>query len=665
MLKRNAALTLILLCYLLLGVLYNFTVPIGEGPDEPGHFRYVLFLATAGRLPMQADDGQASDVPGEGHQPPLAYALATPTVAWLPAEARALEMSANGRFVWAGGDEPGAFHRGSREYWPFSPQIRAWHMARGFSLLCGLITIVCTYLAAQALVAHLDTHSGNRFQDSEVSLNGSAYGDTVPVLAAGLVAFNPQFLFTSALVSNDALVTALSAALLCLALRQESEFSIQYSEVPNLKRWSPTLRFTTLGLVFGLALLTKQSALLLGPLLLWAAWWASGGRFVAFGQFSLIWGCTALAIAGWWYVRNWQLYGDLFGLEVFQAEFSTQAFDWRSTEAWMDGFVQLFASCWAHFGWMSLPAPGWTIGVYGVMCGLALLGLMRLATDQWRLTTTASGVSSAIHSPLCGVVLPIALALLWVVAFALTVGLVAWQGRLLFPALASIAVALALGLQELSRFFWSAQRAVEQRNKGTREQESRAPGAAAQQWTMALVALALLGALALAMPFLVIQPAYTWHTVPERVALASIETPLEARFARSWERGMELRGWSGDSQTALGKPYELTLTWHALEKIPKDWTVFVHLVAADETIVAKSDRKPLNGEFGFTQWIGGDWVIDRIRLDVPADLAPDRYELRVGLFDAKRGDRHTIRDKQGEQIGDYVVIGTIELVSPR
>ncbi|MBC8074631.1 MAG: hypothetical protein H7Y32_01025, partial [Chloroflexales bacterium] len=71
---RALPLWLMLGCFLALSLVYNAVVPLGEGPDEGGHFDYVLFLARAGRLPVQArTPEQQSDVPGEGHQPPLAY----------------------------------------------------------------------------------------------------------------------------------------------------------------------------------------------------------------------------------------------------------------------------------------------------------------------------------------------------------------------------------------------------------------------------------------------------------------------------------------------------------------------------------------------------------------------------------------------------------------
>ncbi|NJM05085.1 glycosyltransferase family 39 protein [Candidatus Gracilibacteria bacterium] len=456
MLMRNAALLLLLLIYLLFASIYNLSVPIGEGPDEAGHFRYVLFLASEGRLPVQRAEAKESDVPGEGHQPPLAYALATAAVAWLPAEEHVLEMSANSNFVWSGGDEPGAFHRGSREYWPFSPQIRAWHLTRAINMLWGLVTIICTYQAARVLMGQ---GSGFRTQNSEGRVRHRWCGNMVPMLAAGLVAFNPQFLFMSALVSNDALLTALGAVVLWLALAQEPRAKNQ--------RTKDIAYSIALGAVFGLALLTKQSALLLGPLLLWAGWRASGGHLASFIRYSLTWGSTALAVAGWWYLRNWQLYGDLFGLGAFKAEFSTQPFDWQRVEAWLGGILQLFASFWARFGWMSLPAPRWMLTIYAVIGVAAFVGLIRWAAAGQRepgVRSQESGVRSQesgeqwdsfFRSPRFGLTLPIGMALLWIVSFALTAGLVAWQGRLLFPALSAIAIGMALGLSEVvARLNW-------------------------------------------------------------------------------------------------------------------------------------------------------------------------------------------------------------------
>ena len=124
-----------------LALAWSLAVPIGEGPDEPGHFNYALFLAREGRLPVQQADPAAGDVPGEGHQPPLAYWLMQPALRWLPEEQRVLEMGANPRFRWNGGEEPNAFFRSSRDIWPYQGVARAWHLARAISALLGGATI--------------------------------------------------------------------------------------------------------------------------------------------------------------------------------------------------------------------------------------------------------------------------------------------------------------------------------------------------------------------------------------------------------------------------------------------------------------------------------------------------------------------------------------------
>jgi hypothetical protein len=324
----------LLLAFVLLSSLYNRLVPLGEGPDEPGHFRYVLFLAREGRLPVQHADPSRSDVPGEGHQPPLAYLLAVPAVAWLPADALHIEQTANPQFLWRGGQEAAAFVRASREYWPWRGVVLGWHLARSVSMLLGAVTLACIWGAAHTFFAH-------RF-----SARWAAGG---ALLTAALVACNPQFLFTSALVTNDMLLATLSAALfwLCLAATGSTTGGPR-----------APLRFALLaGALAGLALLTKQSALLLFPLLAWFLWRAADGSVRQAVLLFGVSGGTVALVAGWWFGRNWLLYGDPLGLAAFQATYATQPFEWRSFAAWGSALAQLFASFWARFGWLSLRPP--------------------------------------------------------------------------------------------------------------------------------------------------------------------------------------------------------------------------------------------------------------------------------------------------------------------
>ena len=637
---KHVGILIIVITFVGLATLYSLVIPLGEGPDEPGHAAYVFFLAREGRLPVQRADVGQSDVPGEGHQPPLAYVLAVPLVAWLPPQERRFDLPGNARFTWASGDELNAVAHGSREYPPWSGVVLAWHLGRLVSVLLGAVTVVCTYRAALALLG--------------------AQRHMAALLGAALVALNPQFIFIAALMNNDVLLAALGAALLWLVLgsrRRAAGFAIG------------------VGAILGLALLTKQSALIFAPIALLAIVERAGllrmqnaecrmqkpllsgarravglvrmqneecrmqkplrsgaRRTLGLGLLALI---TTLAIAGWWYARNWRLYGDPLGLGVFRAEFMTQPFAAWRLAAWRDALAQLHDSFWARFGWMNVPPPAWVIWAVTLLELLALVGLLRGAVDALRAPRACWRRWSAGRWSL--LVLPV-LTFAWVVSFAFTAGLVAWQGRLLFPALPAIAILLACGLSRALPI-------------GAGRRANGALGAG--------VCLAL-GAIALWIPFGVIRPAYPFHTLPEPAALAQIGTPVYGRFGLAGERGAELRGWRLEGTARAGRELELVLVWHALERQNRDWTAFIHLVDQRDQILAQDNRLPQDGAFPMTQWVGGDWVEDRHPLRLPANLAPGVYTLRVGLFDQPGTQERTgVYDESDTLVGDYLDIGSI------
>lgn len=612
----HRSLLALVLAFLALCMLYNVITPLGEGPDEPGHAGYVFFLAREGRLPVQCASPCVSDVPGSGHHPPLAYLLAMPAVLWLSPDRRTIDLPGNPRFTWAGGDQVNAASHGSREQWPWDAQVLAWRLARLASTLAGVMTIVCTYLAAAAI---------RRPSNSAAA----AYAETMPLLAASLVAFNPQFVFTASLVTNDTLLAACSAALLWLIM----------SGRPSLRR------ALAVGLVLGLALVTKQSALALAPLALgWCI--AAGGRWqetprrpgwqrlaAMLARMAVVAGVAAI-VSGWWYARNWRLYGDVFGLQLFQAEFITQAFDAASLDAWAGALATLNESFWARFGWMNLPAPAWVHLVYGVVVLAGLAGWIN-AAGRGRLSL--AGAAAACW-PL--VALPV-LALVWLVSFALTAGLVAWQGRLLFPALPAIAIILARGLTG-----W-------QKTQGGQKAMGRL-----HPWRLLLAVFVLLAAW---LPFGVIRPAYPFETLPEPVARAWRGVPVYARFARTTEPGAVIRAWRLEGALRPGATLELTLLWHALSRQDRNWETFVHLVDSGGTIVVDDDREPRDGAYPMAQWVAGDWIEARYLLALPANLPPGAYTLRVGLWDPATNRRAAFFDDDDvrDPEGDHAVLTTV------
>jgi len=91
-----------------------------------------------------------------------------------------------------------------------------------------------------------------------------------------------------------------------------------------------------------------------------------------------------------------------------------------------------------------------------------------------------------------------------------------------------------------------------------------------------------------------------------------------------------------------GDDLDITLYWRALGPAEADYSVFVHLVAPDNGILAQSDARPDGGVAPTTTWSDGEVIVDRHVLRVPEAVPAGDYELYVGMYDAKRGPRQAL-----------------------
>jgi hypothetical protein len=580
-------LTLVLLLYVLLGVRWSLAVPLGEGPDEPGHLHYALFLREHGQLPVQQADPRRSDVPGEGHQPPLAYLLMQPFLVGVQPGSALPDAYGNPEFRWNGGDEPNAYLHGAAERPPFRGLVLGWHLARLGSIVLGLASLLLCWATVRRIWP---------------AALGLALG------ATALVAFTPQWLFQHALVSNDPLLIALTSLLIYQSV-------IAARGMPDGR---PALRGAiACGGTLGLMLLTKQSGLAFLPLPLLALWLGRRDPRSWLAQSIALLG-TAVLLAGWWYWRNWRLYGDPFGLQVFQVTFAVGDFRIGAWESWREGAWNLLRSSWGAFGWLTLPMPDGAYIFAAAGLVLALAGLCTsLGTPLWNGRWRVLAVLA----------LSVVLAFVWTVMFAVTAGMVAWQGRFLFPAAPAIAVLLGVGFAAALRRHTAL-------------------------WLAAVLGLALSGLL----PATLIRPAYATH------ALRAEEVPpptMLHRFDLGWKRGIELRD-ADFERVANGDVLPITFTWHLVEPVDRSWTIFVHLVDAQDEIVAKLDAVPLGGRAPTNSWVPGDWFRDPHRLSL-AGVEPGAYRLRVGFFDPATTERLRVYGDGMDLLGDSVVLGDVRV----
>ncbi len=591
--------TAILIAYVILGTVYNVLVPPFEAPDEVWHYLYVKHFAEGGRLPIY-EEGVSFPMRQEASQPPLFYLLNGWATAWIDTRDAEQVIQYNPHAAvgtaapW--GNRNMMAHT-SQERFPYRGTILAVHLVRFLCTLMGAGTVLCTFALARRLFPSLPW---------------------LALIAAGVNAFNPQFLFIHASASNDVLVTLLSALTLWLLV------SVAYSG-------ASVRRHLALGFTLGLASLTKLSGLLLLPLtalvLLVLARrkrsWNAGVRW-------FLWTFVpAAAVGGWWYVRNWMLYGDPFGLKLMFAVMTPRI--QRPSFAELMGQLEgVFKSFWGVFGWFNLPMDDEVYTALAIITLLGAVGVLKLLGPHLfrRGSPAASSTRGGVPVPSARDGVPaIGLLTLWIVAYILgSVGYIqvlSSQGRLLFPALPAVAILLPLGLAQ-----WLPER---------------------RRRAAMILLVGLLVCLAVIAPFRYISPAYAGSAnVTEEQGSAVTSDP-------NWsvDFGERVRLWGYDlSETAVvaGNRLWLTLYWEGLQTMDLNYSVFVHLVDDRGVIVAQRDSWPGAGNDPTSGWQAGEWKRDIYPLDIPvALLAQGPCRIQVGLYDHATGGR----------LSAYVLEGTV------
>ncbi len=118
-------------------------------------------------------------------------------------------------------------------------------------------------------------------------------------------------------------------------------------------------------------------------------------------------------------------------------------------------------------------------------------------------------------------------------------------------------------------------------------------------------------------------------------------------------------------QVAPGDTLLLTLYWQALSPMTESYTVFTHLLDADEKIRAHMDSEPQGGGLPTNRWTAGQVVQDNYALTVAADALPGPHLLEVGMYLLETMERLPVRDPDGgASMGDRVLLGTVEVVEP-
>ena len=195
---------------------------------------------------------------------------------------------------------------------------------------------------------------------------GEGLRPSLAIAAAGLL---PMNLYMSAYVSNEPLLAAWVSGALALA-----------TGILLAERLRP-VALISLTVILGAALLTKFTALAIAPVIAFfvalRAWWLDGhGPARSLALFGAM-GAGALVLSGWFYLRNWLLFGDplVWNLDVpgaatwwMRPGFHTPGWYARFGEALSYPFFAGYASFWD--------------GLYSTFWGDGLVGGMARASTR-------------------------------------------------------------------------------------------------------------------------------------------------------------------------------------------------------------------------------------------------------------------------------------------
>jgi hypothetical protein len=638
-------LALILILFVLLGSTYALVTPVFEASDELWHYPMISHLADGNPLPVQVfDPRQAGPWNQEASQPPLYYYLGAALTFWIEPsdmeEVRWLNPHVDNGVITADGNTNLVIHNPAAN--PWQGTLLAVRIVRLFSVLLGATTVYLTYRIGREVAP----------SRPEIALG-----------AAAANAFLPMFLFISGAVNNDNLAIPLASLTLLLLI-----LMVKHERMSRLEGQSNGLsatiqRIVLLGVVIGLAVLTKEGTLGLIPLAvgtMGVVAWQQGeqGRAAHHSPstmrrlpaillktlaYSAVMFLPILLIAGWWYYRNIQLYGDWLGWNAFIAVLGQRAHPASLNQLWGEssGFMMAY---WGLFGGVNVPMASWIYRLLNGVVVVSVVGFVIYAIQLLRveIKELVRRVGNPPYIQLRRLLILVErhFSLLVCVLFAAAVvyGLIQWatttwssQGRLVFTAISALTVLMVVGLVG-----WLPSRAA--------------------TWVVGALGAFLLVVAALA-PFLWIRPAYQ----PPRAA-----GTLQESVAIHFGDAIRLNGYRLERRRLQpGESVWLWLEWEALRPMERDWSVFVHL--NDPVIgrpIAQRDMYPGQGLLATRLLKPGERTVNRYYLTIPPTaIAPAELELAVGLYDYDTCPDPCERLPAG-QGSDAAVLETITLDAP-
>jgi 4-amino-4-deoxy-L-arabinose transferase-like glycosyltransferase len=590
----HGALLRLIALYISVGLVYALVTPVLEKPDEDGHYGYILYLQKHGKLPPLAFSG---GFPSEYKQPPLYYVITSILTSYLPDTTDPDDILTVNPYMDF--SVPG-YRNDNRNVFLHPPYMTPPILAsRLVSLVFGLGTVVASYLLTMQLFPKKSR---------------------IPIATAAIVGFHPKFLYIATAVNNDTATAFFgTVALTILTVRlRKSEF---------------THFAVLLGGTLGLASITKVSGLVFFPLTGIGLLVIHRGFSRGFFRDGIIILTTALLIGGWWYVRNGLLYDDPLSLGTHISVNST-------TRPFLDRIKHDLSSI-EHTFWAN---PSRTF-VSQMWLDNLLIRWGRLSLLLLILSLILNYRSASIKNPAWIILLSWPMTFFFLLTTYWTRKSSWAYGRLLFPAIAPIALFFALGWKYV----------LPQRRRQ-------------MALTFGTSIVIIIGVLE---PFVSIYPLYhpwqEWESeqIQHPADMVYVDTKTETPVAR-------LLGYN------LVKPFSspgtylpVELCWEPLSQTTTRYSVFIHLLDLSQLSIHRSPgvwgtrrTYPGLGNLPTDRWTPGKPFCDRVLVQISPDTpTPLGAAIEIGFIDSKNDTRLQAVTTEGEPFDLAVFRGT-SILSP-
>jgi hypothetical protein len=532
--------------FLGLAIFYSTTTPLFEKPDENWHFAVAMYLLEEGTLPQNKPDAPVHYAQQQANQAPFYYLTLSPILRLMGFQelttgylelAKRNEGARIGYNKWLNDNQ--RFYIQGRCEGACAETLSAGYVGRALSIVYVSVGILFMGLAVR-----------RAFPDMPA----------LWALTSALVAFNPQVLHIASSVSND----GLSIMLMSMGV---------YLVIGWLQGEQGVRQVALMGLVAGLALLTKVSAgalgLMIGLLLLWGSKQRIRDLFVL--------GVASFVACGWWIIYNLIVYGELTGVDTHM-DYAFFPIGDNNPIKFAEPlplstlpmyFRRVVSSFWAEFGWGNIVLSDRVMDVViAFVVGSLVIGLL-VIVGRWRKWSALQQRYLLFLLGLAGVV--VVLFIRWMMVIS------APHGRLVFPAIFPLSLMMALGLVGWMPSRW------------------RLP----VTWGM----IVLLFVQAVWMPFRFIIPAYA---VSPPIVVPEIGETVVSFYEPNG--GMILV-----KDVVLIEEAEqviVQITWQLEQPFQRDYLVFVHLLDEAGNIIAQRDNYPMMSNYPFTLMKQGETLDD-------------------------------------------------------